>query len=844
MADEFDFSEMIEIAGATELADAQSIKQALPIAYVLDHYGTSIASASEDKLMAICPFHKNGQENTPSFSVFSEGFSRWGCWACPDQGDVIDLIQKFEPELSFMEACDKAREIYTEMDDSDWEGPTETKKRKPPPSPEDIQRVIERSKENLKMELVEELIAQKRKKDGPDSNRFSADFLVKQFHIGTWANWIVIPYYDTDGNLSTFKHRTPKRPPFALDGSVFDGLVYNGWRTDMLDADILIVEGESDTWNAQYEVGDTFRVLGLPTGAGSKLKTLIQSGVFRNKVVYLALDMDEAGRAGIKKLAADLTAAGANVRIVPLPAKKDVSMVAAQLRSLISRARAIVEAPSGLRVTDKGYVRANSEAAAPISNFVFVPTRELLGPDGVAYEGILKPGGEEVILSSYDLSGKNRIVNWAMKQGRSWYGSDRDAVILLGMLQADGVFLPVGRMATVAGLHEGHFVWPGGVIGEDHWKFVPPTADSHLEDDIKIKPGAWSPNYIHILRSIHKKTITDPILAWLAVAPLRSLLKEFPILAISGPHGSGKTRTLETILWGFTGTYIANTLTATSPHAVTSSFAATNGFPEVFEEYRNGARDDAKMVFQQLARDSYTMQKSQKGGMKGNWAELTSIIPTAPVIVSGEDMFTEGSHVERMIMIQMYKDGMNPDAFATANSWRNNGLPYAYLTWLHKSLQDGTFAKLTIEPAGPADLSQRQRINIGILHLGWKLLQMFMEDADDSLGHPNFSLVISELREANEHTPIEDAMHWCLGEVDAGGIIMIGKDGMVRIKVENFVSFIQEKKKRGDLSFMLPGGAKSVEKYLKLRYGAVEKTEMVGPLIQKYLVFEFSKIAR
>jgi hypothetical protein len=841
---DFNFNELTEIASAVELADAQSIKQALPIAYVLSHYGTDIATAGEDKLMAFCPFHKDGQETTASFSVFSENFTRWGCWACADQGDVIDLIQKFEPELSFIEACDKARELYSEMEDSDWTGPTETKPRKEPPSPEDVQRVIERSKENVKIELIEELIAVKRKKDGPDSNRFPASFLVEQFDIGTWGNWIVIPYYDMDGGLSTFKHRTPTRPPFSLDGAKFDELVYNGWRTDMLDADIFICEGESDTWNAQYEIGDTYRVLGIPTGAGSRLAKLIQSGMFKNKTVYLALDMDEAGRKGIRKLAASLTAAGANVRIVPLAKGKDVSASAGHLRSLVSRARSIVEPPSGLRVTDGGYVRANSEAATPISNFIFEPTRELIGPDGVAYEGVLKPGGEEVILSSYDLSSKNRVVGWAMRHGRSWYGSDRDAVILLGMLQAEGVWLPVGRMATVAGLHEGHFVWPGGVIGEDHWKFVPPTADSHLEDDIKIKPGSWSPDYIHTLRSIHKRNITDPILAWLAIAPFRSLLKEFPILAISGPHGSGKTRTLETILRGFTGTYIANTLTGTTPHAVVSSFAATNGFPEVFEEYRNGARDDAKIVFQQLARDSYTQQKSQKGGMKGNWAELTSIIPTAPVIVSGEDMFTEGSHVERMIMLQMYRDGMNIDTFAKANSWRNNGLPYAYLTWLHKSLQDGTFASMVVEPAGPADLSQRQRINIGILNLGWKLLQMFMEDADDSLGPPQFQMVVDELREANEHTPIEDAMHWCLGEVDAGGIVMVGKDGMVKIKVENFVSFIQEKKKRGDLSFTLPGGAKSIEKYLKLKYSAVEKTETIGPLIQTYLVFEFSKIAR
>jgi hypothetical protein len=358
-----------------------------------------------------------------------------------------------------------------------------------------------------------------------------------------------------------------------------------------------------------------------------------------------------------------------------------------------------------------------------------------------------------------------------------------------------------------------------------------------------IRPGTWEPTYIHTLREMHKPTVIDPMLAWLAAAPLRSLMKEFPILAISGPHGSGKTRTLETLLRALTGTYIANTLTGTTPHAVISGFASTNAFPVVFEEYRNGARESSKERFEQLARDAYTMQKSQIGGMKGSWAELTSIVPSSPIVVSGEDMFTEGSHVERMILIQMYRDGQNPKAFATANSWKNNGLPYAYLTWLHRSLMDGSIDSLTIVPFGPADLGPRQRINLGILHFGWELLRRFLEDAGETISDPDLSATVVELREANSHTPIEDAIFFCLSEQETASFCKI-KDGMVMIRMEGFVGYINEKNRRGDLGLTLPGRGPSIKKYLQMKYSASETTEKVGGLLQTFMSFEYRKIAR
>lgn len=855
--DELDLNALAEMAEAASLIDAASIKDALPIAYVLEQAGIAVTETGSG-LSFFCPFHED--RATPAGSVFGEGLGKWSCWAgCTEQpGDVVDLVSRLAEldgeTLNFVQACDRASGHIATLVQSGWSGPKDGKKRTEI-SLDTVSYLVGRAQENDDRSLIDELLADKRRRDGQDSNRFSTDWLVNNFRLGVapvrtkagWRDELVMPYYDINGRLATYKHRSTDTKAFAPAGAWPKDLYYNSWRTDRLDSPLLLCEGESDTWNAQYEVGDTYRVLGLATGVATRPGSV---DIFKNRTVLIAFDGDgdaaagTKGRGGSARWASFLSQVeGCEVKIVPMPDGKDVSSVAGSLRRLCEMARPIIQKPNGLRETTTGYARPGQDGDTAVSNFVFKPVRELLGSDHSAWEGILLPGGDKVVISDNDLRNKPMITTWAIRNRKAWFGTDRDVTILLGQLQAASTYLPIGHMASTAGLHSNHFVWPGDSIGPEPWTYVPPANSAQLEEAMFIRRGTWEPTYVHTLRDMHKATVIDPMLAWMAAAPLRSHLKEFPILAISGPHGSGKTRTLETLLRSFTGTYIANTLTGTTPHAVISGFAATNAFPVVFEEYRNGARESAKERFEQLARDAYTMQKSQIGGMKGSWAELTSIVPCAPIVVSGEDMFTEGSHVERMILIQMYRDGQNPKAFTEANSWKNNGLPYAYLTWLHRSLMDGSIAELTIKPDGPSDLGPRQRLNLGILNFGWELLRRFLADAGETISDPDFTATESELREANAHTPIEDAIFYCLAEQETSGFCKI-KDGNVMIRMEAFVGYINEKNRRGDLGLTLPGRGPSVKKYLQAKFSATDSTEKVNGLLQTFTTFEYRKIAR
>src|SRR5690606_23794116 len=136
----------------------------------------------------------------------------------------------------------------------------------------------------------------------------------------------------------------------------------------------------------------------------------------------------------------------------------------------------------------------------------------------------------------------------------------------------------------------------------------------------------------------------------------------------------------EKVLRIFSGSEITTNLTSTTPYAVTSFFAASNAIPVWFDEYRPGAREDAKSQLDQLLRDAYTGQPSWKGGLTDNKAEVTEVPTVVPVVVTGEESFIETSHTDRMVLVRLTKDGRgNLDLLDQIPS---SGFAHAYLSWL------------------------------------------------------------------------------------------------------------------------------------------------------------------
>lgn len=773
------------------------IKEELPIPFVLEQHGIDCEVGADGKVHSLCPFH---DDSSPSFDVWGEHFERWGCYPCGVGGDVIDLIQRLDG-LTFGPAKAEAERLIGEM--GDWAGP----RHGAPRQPFDLE-----AARNLvwgaELAPLDVLAAFLQGRDDAVAG-LDAEWLRDRWGVGVNGDEIVIPYKDAAGEVIAYKRRTAATKPIAAAGATFTSF-YGEW----LDADpvqpVLLTEGESDAWVADAAVGDAVSVLGLPTGVGTQPSQFASR--LHGRTVYLGFDGDTAGRKAARAWNTALLGEECTVRVLRLPDDADLAS-AGDIGALLRAARAIPVPPNQLVVSPIGYARTGKDSHTPITNWTFEPTRELEAGELTAYEGVLQPSGQPALLHTADLRSKAKIVEWSAANGGNWEGSDKDAQTLLGMMQAEAPFLAPGHLTPVVGLHDGTFVYPGGRIGPDHWVFGAATVED-VENRVFIRPGLWRPEQVLWLRELHEPRVMDPLLAWLAAAPLRSLLREFPVLAVMGSSGSGKTTLVETVLRAFTSSMIESNLTSTTPYSVASFAEATNGVPVWFDEFRPGARADTIERLRQILRDAYTSQKSSRGGTREHWAQVASQAASAPIIVSGEDAFFETSHTDRMVLLTMPRAGRNPEALNAVRTWEFDGLAHAYLTWLVEGIRAGSIgASLANYEWGPTGMHPRVRLNLGVLHLGWMLLDQFAGGLPD----PDFSLVIEEAQEAEERAPVEDAVRWALGEADAVTFVAL-REGEIWIKVENFVQFVAK------AGFQLPGNHIAVKKHLMDAHGAVKRS--------------------
>lgn len=568
--------------------------------------------------------------------------------------------------------------------------------------------------------------------------------------------------------------------------------------------------------------------MGLPTGAGSRPR---QAHLLSGRRVVLAFDGDPAGRSATLKWAEALAEVGAEVLIAYMPDGHDLSALsAADVRLTVETALparplpqdAPSEMPGGV-----GYERLGQKIPVQISDWTFVPEQALFGEDGVSWAGTIQPMGKQVTLRSQDLSSKALAVRWAQGHGASWFGSDRDAQLLASLLHSKSTFLPRGRAVSYTGLHDGIIVYPGNRMGHSNYVYVPGKIDIPLHNMVHLDDSAAGEDYdalrfIEGFRSLHLRRVTDPIMAWLAVAPIRSLFSQFPILAVTGGSGTGKTTLVREFVRHFTATSIGTNLTGTTKFAMLGYLGSTNAFPVWFDEYRPGARRETLAEFNQLLRDAYTGQSSIKGGMGDSWASVREVPVRAPIVVSGEDSFSETSHTERMVLVHLPKDGKGElmPHVAAAGLTR---FAHDYYEWVRST------PKPVVTPAGPANLPERQRYNLGVLQIGWQLLEAFIAEThpDVDLGDPDWGLIIEEATEAKDSNPILDAVKWALEEPRLQQEnVVFEKDNMIHLRPDAFVAAVQRSG-----AFDLPGGSKAVTKYVISHLGGYRTRITLGGIL-------------
>jgi hypothetical protein len=734
---------------------------------------------------------------------------------------VGDLVQELYNIERFVKVKDQAASLLSMQKQSGWSGPTAGVKRKYD-AEEGMRIVTASSGDNAAWRNLHHNLAA----DRPMLHAADPDIIQLDFRLGGMGDDTIIPFFDKDMNLIAYKRRRPGGKAMAAAGADFSTVLYGEWLDDG-SAPVLLCEGESDVWAATY-VLPHWSVLAVPTGVGAHPK---QAHKLAGRDVVLAFDGDEAGRTGLLRWYEALKSVAKSVRIVIMPDGVDVA-TAPNLSVLVDRAVSVLPIPNRIEQREDGlYRKAKSEKgeSEQLSNFRLHPKRKLEGDTIDAWEVRVEPQGVDAVITTDDLANKRSMVAWSARYGGSWVGADNDSQQLQMWLQSVEPFLAAGFTTRVAGLHEGHYVLPGATIGHDHWIYAPGNNDVQMERYLEhlTSNGDWQfVQRLTTMRALHNPSVMDPILSWLALAPIRSLFDTFPTLAVLGGSGTGKTTLLETVLQNFSGSTFGVNLTSTTRYAIQAITASTNAIPVWFDEYRPGAAQDAIIALDQTIRDAYNGHGSIKGGMGDHWAQVRQLAAEAPMIVSGEDAFQETSHLERIIPIYLPRDGRNADVLQEVRGWDEHPFAWKWLESMLYGLSTDEF-DLTVTPVEVEGLAPRMQFNLGLLNTGWGVLQYVCEQMGTDLGDPDWSLVLQTWGEESNGSPVLDALRWIIDEPNANEFIAHDEDHIF-LKPTNFVTYVKRHSE-----FKLPGNAKAVERLLLEQYqGERTRTRIFGQQVR------------
>lgn len=796
--------------------DPGELKRRLDLVAVCESLGIMLEPSPDGKWHGLCPFH---DDHDPSFDVYERdnGTQACGCMSCDfgPSNDVYDLIRAIK-NVSFGQALGEAQALAASLAG-----------RPPRQTPAIVKRDVDvasfvstsldRAQDDqqaIQMMLLDRGIV------------VPTTWLLQEFGLGVTPDGagVVVPHRNKAGEVTAAKIRrgtTEDRPwkPIAVSGSKLNEL-YGVWR-DRGKNKVILVEGESDTWTVAWLMRyDDCEVFGLPSGAAARpRREWIE--LLSGRDVTLLMDADDAGRLALRNWASALGIVDvALLNEGKDPSSEDARIVYEAIAHATtvgnSLAAGLIEGAFG------GYMRVNDQEQRPISDFVLRLERTIRVDDEGSIFDVSFPNGRRAMLPASELSVDAKFRAWVNAHDYTWHGGTKDSQEILRMLVADSVFRPRLRGTRVAGWHDGSFVFPDphGSIGGTAWSYLPPVADMEIAKVVQLTPDPrWDRHVLAAACCLHRPDVVTPLLGWIAAAPLRALIKSFPVLAVVGGAGWGKSTLISECLSTF-GFHLDSTLSATTPHAVASFVSATNAVPVWFDEYRRGAREDTRLAFEQIVRDAWDASASWKGGLGENKQALTRLPARAPIIVSGEDAFSETSHIERMVMIRMPSSGRSEAALTTLRDAHRHGLGRSYLTWLVEQVRLDTL------PAAP-NIPNRPQHARAIAAWGYAVLNQFCRDMT---GHElpvayDDSLVSSA--HAAAVPPTLEAISVLNGRMGRGGIPVVWNDaGDVCVRIHDLV------RESRDLNITLAGGPKAIRAELDERFITFDEQDFSGSYVR------------
>ncbi len=778
--------------------DKDRIVRELSIPAVTAMYGVVF----DDSDAALCPFHN---ERTPSFNWFvgDDGKHRLHCHGCGWAGDVIDFVQAREG-LSFSDALGKCAEWLR----AGMQAPERAAR-----ADVDFRAAVDTARVNADADplLIAELLTARH-------SPIPVGWLLEQFRLGVSGPEILVPHYEAGADRPhAVKRRTGDGGKMSLSGSRLTHL-YGAWRSRGCD-DVLICEGESDTWLLAWLMREQRTdVFGLPRGVGSEVdKSWIE--LLRGKDVTLLFDADDAGRKGLRRWVKALYNEARTVRIVFLPESKDASAVPLEVLNTALSERMLVPDPETFGVVRgrAGYLRRPKATAddkpelpwVPVTEWTLKVRQRIELDEGVLWDVEL-PNTRRDTLSSSDLNDGRKFTKWANDRALAARPAGNDTQEILRALEYASLFVPRVRGVTMVGWHDGAFVLPDVTLGTPAYAYVAPTQDVGWADRLELERGSADGGVVPALAGLHVPAVMTPILGWVAAAPLRALCAQFPTLGVMGSAGAGKTTIMLEVLgtFGFShGT--PPTISNSTPHAVWSMVGSTNAIPVWFDEYRFGARDDGLRALDQSIRDAWNGASSMRGGIGDNKSAVHSFPALAPLVVTGESAFQEQSHAERMVIVNLTRDGRAPEALTFLRGLKRDGFGRDYLEWLlwavHSDVLDA-----------PPALNDRPAQALAVVAWGYRVLSFYVQQRYGRV-LPAFddTLIRAEQAAMLEDSPNISILRQLIDAPDplTGGLVvwLQGEDVCVRVGRLHKLA-----EKYTDIR--LPGNGKATTKWLTERF--------------------------
>ena len=172
-------------------SDIAKLKE-LPIESVAERLGLRV-----ERHKSLCPFH---DDSHPSLT-FDVRRNRFKCYVCDAHGGAIDLVEK-KLGLGFKDACrwlaDSSNVILEETTLRQAQEPTKTTEAKP----FDASRYARFFERPFINQAAGEFLFEKRHLDPR---------VVRWCRLTSWKNWLQIPYFDIEGNLTGVQWRNLMR---------------------------------------------------------------------------------------------------------------------------------------------------------------------------------------------------------------------------------------------------------------------------------------------------------------------------------------------------------------------------------------------------------------------------------------------------------------------------------------------------------------------------------------------------------------------------------------------------------------------------------------------------------